>query len=145
MRSFLRVMLFTLAGPYVGLLAMGVLIGSYTLATTGSTRDFVLGPELLSPGILIVAYSVGGIPALLSGIAAIFVGRWLSGWRYWLTMALVGGAISLAGALVLVSGGPEMVGVREQAPLLVLVTLAGAVAALACAALFDGLARLVRR
>lgn len=145
MRSFLRVVFFTVVGPYVGLLAMALLIGSYTLATTGSPRDFVFGPELFSPGILIVAYTVGGFPALLSGIAAIFVRRWLLSWRYWLAMALVGGVISLAGAFVLVGGGPEMIGAREQAPVLVLVALAGAVAALVCAALFDGLARLVRR
>ena len=83
MRGVLRVLLFGVAGPYVGLLAMAVLIGVYTLATTGSTRDFVLGPELVSPGILIVAYSVGGIPALLTGIAAIFIARWKAGRRCW--------------------------------------------------------------
>jgi hypothetical protein len=145
MRSFVRIVLFTVIGPYVGLLAVAVLIGSYTLATTGSPRDFVFGAELVSPGILLVAYTVGGIPALVSGIVAIFVGRWLSGWRYWLSMALLGGIISLVGGFALVGGGPEMVGVREQAPVLVLVAIAGAVAALVCAALFDGLARLVRR
>ena len=145
MRGFLRVVLFVVAGPYVGLLAMVLLVGSHTLLTTGSPRDFILGPELLAPGILIVAYSVGLVPALLSGIAAILIAGRLAGWPYWLWMALVGGMVSLAGAFVLIGGGPEMVGVREQAPVLGLITLAGAIAALVCAMLFDGLAALTGR
>jgi hypothetical protein len=145
MRGFLRIVLFVVAGPYVGLLAMALLIGSYTLATTGSPRDFVFGPELVAPGILLIAYTIGGIPALASGIVALFVAPRLVGWRYWLVMALVGGLISLAGTFLLVGGGPEMIGVREQAPVIVLVTLAGAIAAFACAALFDGLASLLGR
>ncbi len=145
MKGFLCVVLFTVAGPLVGLLAMAVLIGSYTLATTGSPRDFVFGPELLAPGVLLVAYTIGGIPALLSGIAAIFVARRLGGWRYWLAMGAVGGLISLAGAFVLIGGGPELIGVREQRPAIVLTTLAGIAAGLVCAALFDGLAALLGR
>ena len=145
MRGFLRVVLFVVIGPYVGLLVIATLIGGYTLVTKGSMRDFVFGPELLSPGILIVAYSIGGIPALASGIVAIFVARRVGGWRYWLLMALVGGIITLIGSFVLVGGGPEMVAVREQAPLIVLVTLSGTIAAFVCAALFDGLAALAAR
>jgi len=145
MRGFLRTLLFVLAGPLVGLLAMAVLIGSFTLVTTGSPRDFVFGPELLAPGILIVTYSVGLFPALLSGLAAIGLNRWLRAWRYWLAMGLVGGLISLAGGFVLIGGGPEMIGVREQNPVLLLLALAGAIAALVCAMLFDGLVALQRR
>ena len=145
MRGFLRVVLFVVAGPYVGLLAMVLQIGSHTLLTTGSPRDFILGPELLAPGILIVAYSVGLVPALLSGIAAILVTWRFTGWLYWLLMALIGGLVSLGGALVVTGGGPEVVGVREQAPVLWLITLAGVIAALVCAMLFDGLAALAGR
>ena len=67
MRGFLRTLLFALAGPYVGLIAIGVFIGSYTLLTTGSARDFGFGPALVEPGILIVVYTVGFVPALLVG------------------------------------------------------------------------------
>ncbi len=145
MRAFLRIVLFVAVGPLVGLLAMAVLIGSYTFATTGSTRDFAIGPELFAPGILLVAYTVGGLPALLTGIVASLVARVIAGWRYWLWMALAGGLISLAGGVLVIGGGPEMVGVREQLPTIVLMALAGAIAGIACATLFDGLASLLRR
>ncbi|MEO7221811.1 MAG: hypothetical protein ABIY37_05005 [Devosia sp.] len=145
MRAFLRIVLFTVAGPFVGLLAMAVLIGSYTLATTGSTRDFAIGPELFAPGILLVAYTLGGLPALLTGIVASLLARAIAGWRYWLLIALAGGLISLAGAVVAIGGGPEMIGVREQPQLVVLMTLAGAIAGILCAMLFDGLSSLLRR
>ncbi len=139
MRGFLRVVVFVFVGPFVGLLAMALIIGTYTLVTTGSPRDFTFGPELLVPGILIVAYSIGLTPALLTGIVAIFVARRTPGWRYWLWMALLGGVISLAGSFVVIGGGPELIGVRDQAPLIVMMTLAGIVAAFVCAMLFDGL------
>ena len=145
MRGVLRVLLFVVAGPYVGLLAMAVLIGTYTLVTTGSTRDFTFGPELVSPGLLIVAYSVGGIPALLTGIAAIFIARWKSSSARWLLTALAGGIISLAETLVLFGGGPELLGVREEPQIVVVVTLAGAIAGFICAMLFDGLVALLGR
>jgi hypothetical protein len=145
MRAFLRIVLFVVVGPFVGLLAMAVLIGSFTLVTTGSPRDFAIGPELFAPGILIVTYTLGGLPALLTGIVASLVARAIAGWRYWLWMALAGGLISLAGAVVAIGGGPEMIGVREQPQLIVLMTLAGAIAGIVCAMLFDGLAALLRR
>ena len=145
MREFLRVLLYVVAGPYVGLLAMALLIGSLTLVTTGSPRDFTFGPELIAPGILIATYTVGLVPALLSGIVAIFVARRAAGWRNWLWMGLIGGLISLAASFVLVGGGPEMIGVSQRNPVIGLVTASGAIAAVVCAALFDGLARLLGR
>ena len=138
MRAFLRVLLYVVAGPYVGLLAMAVLIGSWTLVTTGSPRDFTLGPELMSPMILMVAYTIGIIPALLTGIAAIFVARRFAGWRNWLLVALIGAVVSLAISFVVVGGGPEMIGVSQQNPVIVLLALAGAIAGLVCAMVFDG-------
>lgn len=143
MRGLLLLLLYVVIGPYFGLLAIALLIGSYTLITTGSPRDFTFGPELMSPGILIATYSVGLVPALLSGIVAIFVAPRITGWRYWLWMALVGALVSLAGAFVLVGGGPEMVAVSQRNPVIGLVALSGAIAAFACAALFDGLAALL--
>jgi hypothetical protein len=138
MRGFLRVLLYVAAGPYVGLLAMALMIGSWTLATTGSPRDFTLGSELLSPLILMITYVVGGIPALLTGIAAIFVARRLRGWRNWLVVTLIGGALGFALASAVAGGGPEMIGPNSQDTVMVLLTLAGAIAALACAVAFDG-------
>jgi hypothetical protein len=139
MRGFLRVLLFGIAGPSVGLLAMAVLIGFYTLLTTGSPRDFVLGPELTSPPILIATYSVGGIPALLTGIGAILIARRQSGWRGWLMTAVLGGIITLCEALLLL-GGRMLIGVGEEPQIVIVVALAGAIAGLACAMLFDGMA-----
>jgi 4-amino-4-deoxy-L-arabinose transferase-like glycosyltransferase len=138
MRGFLRVLLYVVLGPYVGLLAMALLIGSWTLATTGSPRDFTLGAELLSPLILMITYTVGVIPALLTGIAAIFVARRLAGWRSWLLVALIGGVVSFAGAFLVAGGGPEMIGPNSQGSVTVLLTLAGAIAGLVCAMVFDG-------
>ena len=145
MRAFLRMALFLVVGPFVGLLAIALLIGSYTLVTTGSPRDFRFGPELLVRGILIVTYTIGIVPALLTGLAALFVARRVTGWANWLWMALVGGIISLAGGFVMVDGGPEVIGVSQQQSVIVLVAMAGGIAAFVCAMLFDGVAALLGR
>jgi hypothetical protein len=145
MRAVLRLVLFVVAGPYVGLIAIALGIGCYTLATTGSPRDFVFGRELIEPGILLAAYSVGGVPALLTGTASIFIARRAAGWRGWLGTALVGGLISLAVIWAVIGGPPNMLGVSEETPVIAMVTLAGAIAGLVCAALFDGLMALLRR
>lgn len=144
MRGFLRVLLFVVIGPLVGLLVLALLVGCYTLITTGSTRDFAFGPELVSPGILIATYAVGGIPALLTGIAAIFVARWKSGWAGWLITLLVGASITLVGVVV-VLGGPGLEDVRRDPEVVTVLTLSGAAAGFVCAMLFDGLASLARR
>lgn len=142
MRGFLRLLLFVIVGPYLGLMAMSLTIGSYTYATTGSTRDFIYGDDLMEPWLLIVTYTIGFLPALLAGIVAIFVARRVSGWRYWLWMALVGAVPSFALAALLASGGPEMSGTNGMLPVLVGVTFAGGAAAFICAAVFDALASL---
>jgi hypothetical protein len=100
---------------------------------------------LFSPGVMLATYTIGTVPALLTGIVAIFVARRSSGWANWLWMALVGAVISFAGGFVLVGGGPEMLGVGQQMPLMAWVGLAGAIAAFVCAALFEGLTALLRR
>ena len=50
MRGVLRILLFVVVGPFIGLLAMSVLIGTYTLILSGSTRDYAFGPDLFAPG-----------------------------------------------------------------------------------------------
>ncbi len=144
MRGFLRVLLFVVAGPIAGLLAMSVIIGTWTLVTSGRTSDYTFGPELFAPGILIVTYSVGGIPALLTGIASIFVARWRGGWIGWLITALIGGVISFV-IMLAVFGVPQFSGTNSDSMLSLLVALAGAAAGLVGAALFDGLSTLLRR
>ena len=144
MHALLRIVLFVAVGPFVGLLAMSVLIGMYTLVTSGRTSDFTFGPELFTPALLIISYSIGGGPALLTGIASIFVARWKSGWAGWLVIALVGAAISFIGVLVLF-GPPDLKGTTTDSQLSLLLGLAGAVAGGVCAILFDGLSALLRR
>ena len=143
MRGFLRIVLFVVAGPLVGLLAISLLVGSYTLVTQGSARDFTFGPELFASGILIVAYTIGSGPALLTGIATIFIGqRWRMGLAGWASTALVAAVISLVVAFVLF-GMAQMTAGGDSTQLVVLMTLTGAVAGFVCAALFDGLAALL--
>lgn len=144
MRGLLRVLLFVVAGPIIGLLAFAVLVGLFTLATRGSTRDFALGLELFAPALLIAAYTVGGIPALLTGIGAIFIARWKYGWKSWLVTALLGGFVCLVRALSLF-GAPRLTGANDNSGLTLLLTLTGAVAGFACATLFEGLAALADR
>jgi len=142
MRAFLRIVLFLLVGPMVGLLAVSLGIGTWTLLTQGSLRDFTYGWDLLAPGILVIAYTVGGFPALLTGVAGIFIARWRPGIAGWALTALVGGAISILAAWIIL--GPLATG-SETKQIAVVVTLAGAISGLVCAALFDGLAALLRR
>ena len=146
MRGFLRVLLFVAIGPYVGLLTFALGIGLWTLVTTGSMRDFTFGPELLSPGILIVTYTVGGIPALIDGIGATILARWVSSWPYRGWVALLGAAMG-ALAVVLIGGGELGLspGASGLSPVTVLLTLAGGVAGFVCALTFDGLAGLGKR
>jgi hypothetical protein len=143
MRAFLRILVFLIVGPIVGLFTVSLAIGLWTLFTKGSLRDFTFGWDLLAPGILIVSYSVGGIPALLTGIANIFIARWKTGVIGWAATALVGLIMSLAAAAVLF--GPEATDGVEDAQLIVVLTLAGTVAGFVCAAVFDGLAGLLVR
>lgn len=142
MRAFLRIALFPLVGPLVGLLTVSMGIGAWTLLTQGSLRDFTYGWNLLAPGVLIVAYTVGGFPALLTGVASVFIARWRPGITGWALTALVGGAISILAAWVIFA--PLTTGAEDK-QFTTIVTLAGAIAGFVCAALFDGLAALLRR
>ena len=144
MRAFLRSLLFVAIGPFVGLLAMSTTIGTLTLLTSGSTRDFAFGPVLVSPPILAVTYSIGGVPALLTGIASIFIARRRAGATGWALTALVGAAISLVAALAMF-GVPQMSSGIGDVQLIVWITVAGAVAGLVCSALFDGLTAMLGR
>jgi hypothetical protein len=143
MRAFLRILVFLIVGPIAGLFTVSLTIGLWTLLTRGSMRDFTFGWDLLAPGILIISYSVGGVPALLTGIANIFIARWKTGAMGWAITALVGGIMSLGIALVLF--GPEATDSGKDNELIVVLTLAGAVAGLVCAAIFDGLMALLGR
>jgi hypothetical protein len=142
MRAFLRIVVFLLVGPLVGVLSVSLGIGVWTLLTQGSLRDFSYGWDLLAPGVLIVSYTVGGFPALLTGVADIFVVRWRPGIAGWAITALIGGVISLLAAWILFV---PLDSSSQDRPFAVIVTLAGAVAGFVCAALFDGLAALLRR
>jgi hypothetical protein len=140
-RGLLRVLLYVGAGPFLGLVAASIAIGVVTLATTGSFRDFSGWEAMLSPPILIVAYTLGALPALLTAIVGIVIDRLLKGWRHWLWSALSGALISSGLAWAIFGTAPVADGL-QPVTFTAVIASAGALAGFACAALFDGLAAL---
>ena len=65
MRAFLRIVLFLLVGPMVGLLAVSLGIGTWTLLTQGRQRGFTNGWDLHAAGKIDNVLSVGGFLVLL--------------------------------------------------------------------------------
>jgi hypothetical protein len=143
-RAVLRALLFVALGPLFGLFGANLAIGASTLLTTGSFRDFTFGPELFSPAILTVAYTIGLLPALLTAVVGIVLApRLMSGWRLWLWLGLSGAIISvILGWIVF---GPVGEGSIMPGVFTVVIGAAGAFAGTVCAALYDGLAALLRR
>lgn len=143
-RGTLRVLLYLTLGPLFGLLAASVAIGVATFARSGSLRDFSGWGEAVAPPILIVAYTLGLLPALLTAIVGIVIERQLKGWRHWLWSAL-SGAIILTVLAWLVFGLAQIADGMQPVVFTAVIASTGAVAGLACALLFDALAALLGR
>lgn len=143
-RGLARIALYVVLGPFIGSIGATIAIGVSTLIRFGSLRDFSGWEGLVSPQILIVTYTLGVLPALLTAIIGIVIDRQLKGWRHWLWTAL-SGAI-LACILAWLVFGMSPLG-DELPPVLFLSVIgsAGALAGFACAALFDALAAFLSR
>jgi hypothetical protein len=143
-RGLLRVLLYVGLGPFVGLFGASIAIGLGTLATTGSFRDFAGWDSLLSPQLLILAYTIGALPALLTAIVSIVIDRRVKDWPHWLWVSLSGALISCVLGWMVFGISPIGQGIQ---PLIFTVVFVGAggLAAFVCAMVFDGLAALLGR
>ena len=94
--GMLRILFYLGLGPFVGMLAGNLAIGAITLASTGSMQDFVFDATLFAPQNLLISYTLGVGPALLTGIVALLLMGAYTGWRYWLWIAFAGASLSMA-------------------------------------------------
>lgn len=143
-RGLLRVLLYLALGPFAGLAAVSVAIGLVTLVNTGSFRDFGGWDAMVSPPILIAAYTLGLLPALLTAIVSLVMDRQMKGWRHWLWAGLSGAIISIVLAWLVFGMAPIGEGLQPVV-FSTVIAAAGAVAGFVCAALFDGLVVLAGR
>jgi hypothetical protein len=143
-RGLLRILLYVTVGPFVGSIGVAIAVGLSTFVATGSLRDFTGWEALLSPQLLIVSYSLGVVPALLTAIVGIVIDRQLRGWRHWLWSALSGAIISCILAWLTFGTAPVGAGL-EPVIFTTAIGTAGALAGFVCPAMFDGLARLLGR
>jgi hypothetical protein len=138
-RGFFRILLYVVFGPFIGSIGAVFAIGVSTLVRFGSFRDFQGMEALVSPPILIVSYTLGVIPALLTAIVGIVIERQMTGWRIWLWSALSGALIACILGWVVFGWSPLG---DELMPVVFMSVIgsAGALAGFVCAALFDALA-----
>jgi hypothetical protein len=134
--GMLRILFYLALGPLVGMLAGNLAIGIGTLVTTGSTHDFVFDATLFAPQNLIISYTLGLAPALLTSIVALLLARAYAGWRYWLWIAFAGASLSMALAWIVFGLGPLASGIN---PFIFsgVIAFAGAAAGFVCALVFD--------
>ena len=150
MRDFLRILTFLVVGPAVGTLAF-VFGGSlYSWATSGKSDDviFMAGHIFTSPFVFAFGYLLGGIPSVLSGIAASVMARQMPpGWRYRLWVGVAGAIASVVGTIWLAvpRGFGDDRGPISVWAFIAVIAVTGALAAFVSALAFDGLSRLRRR
>jgi hypothetical protein len=143
-RGILRIALYVALGPFVGSFGAMIAIGLATFFTTGNLHDFAGWEALVSPQILVVSYTLGTLPALLTAVVSIVIDRMMTGWRHWLWVAPSGAIVSCVLAWLVF--GTALVGKGlEPVVFTSVIGAAGALAGFVCAALFDGLAALLRR
>lgn len=141
--GILRILFYLALGPLVGMLAGNLAIGVGTFVTTGSTHDFVFDATLLAPQNILISYTLGLGPALLTAIVALLLARAYAGWRYWLWIAFAGASLSMALAWIVFGLGPLATGIN---PFVFsgVIAFAGGAAGLVCALLFDLIAGALR-
>ena len=143
-RGLLRILLYVAIGPFIGSIGVAIVVGLSTFVLTGSLRDFSGWEALVSPQLLIVSYTLGLLPALLTAVVSIVIDRQLRGWRHWLWAALSGAIISCVLAWLTFGMAPVGAGL-EPVIFTAAIASAGALAGFVCAAVFDGLASLLGR
>lgn len=142
--GILRILFYLALGPFVGMIAGNLAIGAITLASTGSMQDFVFDATLFAPQNLLISYTLGIGPALLTGIVALLLARAYTGWRYWLWIAFAGASLSMALAWIVFGLGPLATGIN---PFIFsgVIAFAGGAAGFVCALLFDLILSALRR
>lgn len=138
-RGLLRILLYVAIGPFVGSIGAALAVGTSTFVTTGSLRDFTGWEALVSPALLIVSYTIGAMPAVLTAAVSIVIDRQVKGWRHWLWSALGGAVISCILAWLIFGMAPVDASLQ---PVVfgAVIGSAGALAGFVCSALFDALA-----
>jgi len=148
MRAFLRILLFVAVGPPIGTLAMILTTSLLDVARTGSPDGLVYASVQVfrSPELFAVGYVMGGVPALIAGIVASILPRFMkTGWPYvgWVTLS---GAVAST-LIILVFVGPSFAGTSPPSDwtnalsFMGLMGWIGGVAAFCCTLLYDGLSR----
>jgi hypothetical protein len=152
MRAAFRILLFMLIGPPVGAVAYLSATGLYSFVSGGRVDDLrIVGEMLVSPMILAFSYVTGGLPALLTGVAAAALVRGMApGWQYRGVVMGVGFLASATCVLLVfwpsvtdAGGRPD----RMWDPVYFLAAMGatGALSALICLLLFDALSRRIWR
>jgi hypothetical protein len=148
MRAFLRILLFIAVGPAIGTLAMLLTTGFVGLARSGRPDDllFLFSRWRDNLEIMEFGYVMGGVPALVAGIVASILPRFMPvGWRYvgWVTLSgAVASALVIFAFLV-----PSFAGINPPSDwgnalsFLGMMGWIGGVAAFGCTLLFEGLSK----
>jgi hypothetical protein len=142
--GILRILFYLALGPFVAMIAGNLAIGATTLLSTGSTHDFVFDATLFAPQNLLISYTLGAGPALLTGVVALLLMRAYTGWRYWLWIAFAGASLSMALAWIVFGLGPLATGIN---PFIFsgVIAFAGGAAGFVCALLFDVISSALRQ
>ena len=138
-RGLLRILLYVALGPFVGSIGAAIAIGMSTFVTSDSVRDFTGWDALVSPALLIVSYTIGVVPAVLTAVVSIVIERRIKGWRHWLWAALGGAIISCVLAWLIFGTAPVGAGLQPVV-FATVIGSAGALAGYVCSAFFDALA-----
>ena len=152
MRAFLRIALFVVVGPAIGTLSMLLTTSLLDFARTGSPDSlrFMFEQFAQSPSLFAFGYVMGGVPALIAGIVASILPRFMTtGWPYvgWVTLS---GAVSSA-LIIFAFIIPSFAGASPPSDLgnalafMGMMAWIGGIAALSCTLLFDGLSRATLR
>lgn len=143
MRALLRTLTFVLTGPPVGMVIMLFGTALYDYATLGTTADFsmVLG-SLISPPLLAICYTFGGIPALLDGILATVLARRVGGGLLYFWVAAVGAVLSAIFVCWVILGGSSGIDPMKPWAFVAIIAAGGAGAGVISLGIFDGVTRL---
>lgn len=152
MLAFLRILLFVVIGPPIGTFTMILTSSVPDVARTGSPDGLLYAATQLfhAPDLFEFGYVMGGLPALIAGIVAAVLPRFMStGWAYraWVTLS---GAIASA-VVTFAFLGPSSMGVSSTSnwanagAFLGLMAWTGAVAAFCGTVIFEGLSHTMVR
>ena len=150
MGAFLRILLFVIVGPPIGTVAMMLATGVPTLLRRGRVDDLAYAVTQIfeSPMLLQMGYLMGAVPALIAGVVASILPRFIkTGWPYRLWVTLSGALASVVVIFAFI--GPSSIGASPDlfsaGSFLGLMAFTGAVAALCCILIFEGLSHVMVR